>query len=141
MLLSPIELLPINILHIIFATTTGVGAALIWKDKTYRSLAVFFIYQSLLMILNFLEETKLTTSLHLITPAFTLVFGPLIYFVVRALVSEKELPILNKLIHLIPALVAIPFTGYTQSIIAVGTASQLIYLIASFNRFIPRCLY
>ncbi len=91
MFLHHIEILPINLMQIVFFTLTSVGALLIWKDKVYRNLAIFFIYQSVLMLLNFLEETKITKSFHLITPAFTLVVGPLLYFFIRTLVNEKAL--------------------------------------------------
>lgn len=133
MFLQYIEILPINLLQIIFCTLTSFGALLIWHIKSYRSLAVFFVYQFVLMLLNFLEETKITNSFHLITPVLTLVVGPLLYFFIRSLVNEKVLSYSKKSGHLIPALIALPFTDFTQPIIALGTVSQIIYLTASFR--------
>lgn len=133
MFLHYMEILPINLLQIVFFTLTSLGALLIWNVKIYRSLAIFFIYQSVLMLLNFLEETKITLSFHLITPVLTLAVGPLLYFFIRSLVNEKVLPYSKKCAHLIPMLVALPFTGFTQLVIALGTISQIIYLAASFQ--------
>ena len=70
---------------------------------------------------------------YLITPALTLLVGPLLYFFVRSLVHEVELTARQKWIHLIPMLAVVPFTGYTQSVIALGTVSQLTYLLLSFQ--------
>ncbi|MCO7224405.1 helix-turn-helix domain-containing protein [Pleionea sp. CnH1-48] len=112
---------------------TILGAFLIWNLKIYRNLAIFFIYQSVLMLLNFLEETQITSSTHLITPAFTLVVGPLLYFFVRSLVNDTALPLSKKCAHFIPMLLALPFTNFTQVVIALGTVSQILYLAASFR--------
>jgi len=133
MFLQYIELLPINLLQIIFSTLTSFGALLIWDVKIYRSLAIFFIYQSVLMLLNFLEETNITKQFYLITPVFTLVVGPLLYFFIRSLVNEKFLSDSKKCAHMIPMLMALPFTDFTQTVIALGTVSQTLYLAASFR--------
>jgi AraC-like DNA-binding protein len=133
MFLQYIEILPINLLQIVFATLTSFGALLIWNNKIYRSLAVFFIYQSILMLMDFFEETKITNTFHLITPVFTLMIGPLLYFFIRSLVNVKEFSFAKKCTHLLPMLVALPFTDFTQRVIILGTISQVFYLVASFR--------
>lgn len=133
MLMHIIELYPVNLLQIVFFSLASMGAIFLWKSAVYRTLAFFFLYQSVLMLLNFTEETRLITPFYLITPALTLLVGPLLYFFVRSLVHEVELTARQKWIHLIPMLAVVPFTGYTQSVIALGTVSQLTYLLLSFQ--------
>lgn len=133
MLLQPLEILPVNLVHIAFLTLTSIGALLIWNSQSYKSLAYFFIYQAILMSLNFLEETRLISVSFLITPALTLIVGPLIYNFVRSIVHDEEKTHLNKLLHLSPVILALPFTGFTQTIIAFGSISQIIYLGLSFK--------
>lgn len=133
MLLQSFQLFPVNLLHIAFFTLTSVGALLIWNSKVYRSLAIFFIYQSILMLLNFIEETRIVNVSYLVTPVLTLLVGPLLYLFIRSLVHDKELKVSDKLLHLLPAVLALPFTEYTQTIIAVGSTSQIVYLTLSIK--------
>ena len=133
MLMQTIELYPVNLLQVAFFTLASIGAVLIWKSRIYRSLSYFFLYQSVLMLLNFAEETRILTPFYLITPVFTLLVGPLLYFFVRSLVHENEFSNSQKLIHLLPMFVALPFTEFTQSVIALGTVSQFTYLVLSFR--------
>lgn len=133
MLLQPLEILPVNLVQIAFLTLTTISAVLTWNSKSYKSLAYFYIYQAILMSLNFLEETRLIRVSFLITPALTLIVGPLIYNFVRSIVHDEETTHLNKLLHLSPVILALPFTGFTQTIIAFGSISQIIYLGLSFK--------
>lgn len=133
MLLQSFELLPINLVHIAFFTLTSVGALLIWHSKIYKHLAYFFSYQSILMLLNFFEETRLIDQSFLITPALNLAVGPLIYFFVRSIVHDNELTVKHKIAHFLPMVTSLPFTQHTQIIIAIGSLSQIIYLFFSFK--------
>lgn len=133
MLMQIIQIYPVNLLQVAFVTLAIMGAGIIWKSKIYRSLAFFFIYQAVLMLMNFMEETRLTIIPYLITPVFTLLVGPLLYFFVRSLVHEKVLSMMPRTLHLIPMLAALPFTHFTQTVIAFGTFSQIIYLLLSFQ--------
>lgn len=133
MFLQFIEVFPVNLLQIAFLTLTSVGALLIWKSRIYRNLALFFLYQSTLMVLNFVEETRGLSFSYLITPALTLLVGPLLYFFVRSLVHEQDIAAGKRILHTFPALLALPFTEFTQSVIAVGTASQFLYMAFSFR--------
>lgn len=133
MLLQSIAILPVNLLHVAFFTLTSVGAFLIWNSKVYKSLAFFFVYQSILMLLNFLEETRVVDVSYLITPVLTLMVGPLTYFFVRSIVHEKELSGRMKYLHFAPMFLALPFTGFTQTVIAAGSLSQIIYLVMAFQ--------
>jgi len=133
MFLQSIELLPINLLQIAFFTMSGLGTVLLWRTPVYRSLSLFFLYQAFLMLMNLLEETQLTRSSHLVTPALTLLVGPLLYFSVRSLVNEIRLSPKQQCLQISPAILALPFTEFTQTIIALGTVSQIVYLAACFK--------
>ena len=109
------------------------AALLIWNLKRYRSLAIFFIFQAVLSTMNVLEETNITKQYYLVTPVFTLIIGPILYFFIRSLVNEAVLKGKNKGKHFIFAFLALPFTEYTQFIIACGTLSQIIYLLLCFR--------
>mgnify|MGYP000508545206 CR=1 FL=1 len=132
-LLQQIELYPVNILQIVFAFTAAFGALLIWNQDRYRGLANFFIYLAALMLLNLLEETQVTREFYLITPIFTLLHGPLIYFFIRTLVNDKSLSTIPSYSHFIAMFLALPFTEHVQQVVAVGTVSQIIYLVISFQ--------
>jgi len=133
MVLQSIELLPVSILQIVFACQVSFIALLIWNNERYRSLAVFFIFQAVLSLMNVLEGTNTTSQYYLVTPAFTLVIGPILYFFIRSLVNDIALKTQEKGAHFILAFLALPFTQYTQLIIALGTLSQIIYLLLSFR--------
>lgn len=83
--------------------------------------------------MNVLEGTNTTTQYYLITPLFTLIIGPILYFFIRSLVNDTALKMQEKGAHFILAFLALSFTQYTQLIIAFGTLSQIIYLLLSFG--------
>ena len=132
-LLHSIELLPINILQLVFAFVAAFGALLIWHLKRFRALAVYFLFNAVLMLFNLLEEMHGTRSFYLLTPALTLVTGPLLYFFIRAAVNHKVLPVATISLHFLPMVLALPFTAEVQRVIAAGTVSQLVYLLACFH--------
>lgn len=132
-MLQSINLLPVNILQIVFACQIGFIALVIWNQKRYRSLAVFFVFQAVLSGMNVLEGINATRQYYLVTPAFTLLIGPILYFFIRSLVNDIVLTTREKAAHFMLALFALPFTQYTQLIIAVGTLSQVVYLLISFR--------
>lgn len=133
MILQSIELLPVHIVQIIFACQVSFIALLIWNKDRYRSLATFFVFQAALSVMNVLEGTNITNQYHLVTPALTLVIGPILYFFIRSLVNDVALTTQEKGMHFILAIIALPFTHYTQLIIALGTLSQVLYLMLSFR--------
>ncbi|MFT5298916.1 MAG: AraC-like DNA-binding protein [Colwellia sp.] len=133
MILQSIELIPINIVQIIFASQMSFAAILIWHFKRYRYLAIFFIFQAILSAMNVLEATNTSEQYYLITPVFTLIMGPILYFLIRSLVNEIDLKGSKKWSHFILPILALPFTEYTQFIVASGTLSLVVYLSLSFS--------
>ncbi|RHW74942.1 AraC family transcriptional regulator [Colwellia sp. RSH04] len=133
MILQTLELFPVHIVQIVFACQVGFISILIWNQERYRSLAVFFIFQAILSVMNVLEGANTTTEYYLVTPVFTLVIGPMLYFFIRSLVNDVAMTTKQKIVHFVAALIALPFTHYVQLIVAFGTLSQLIYLAHSFR--------
>jgi AraC-like DNA-binding protein len=131
--LPPILLHPYNILELVFAFMAGFGALLIWNLPRYRSLAAFFIFQSVLMLLNSWEQLFTSDSVFLVTPVFTLAKGPLLYLVVRSMVNETRIEGFRLYGHFLPMLLALPLTVDPQFVVGLGTVSQLAYLAASFR--------
>jgi AraC-like DNA-binding protein len=128
-----IALIPVSLLQIVFACQMIFSAIFIWNIKRYRHLAVFFIFQAVLSTMNVFEEINVSKQYYLITPVFTLIIGPILYFFIRSLVNEVPLKGINKWAHFIFAILALPFTEHTQFVIACGTFSQVVYLILSFQ--------
>jgi AraC-like DNA-binding protein len=133
MFIQEIILLPVNILQMIIAVVAGFSALLICNLKRFRGFTFLFLYYLVLMLLNFMEETRTTDTIYLITPVFTLLKGPLIYFMTRTLINERPMSTNCKLIHFIPALIAIPMTHFVQEIVVFATFSQIIYLTLSLK--------
>jgi AraC-like DNA-binding protein len=132
-LLQSIELLPVNLLQVVFIFFGTFAALLIWHLKRFRALAVYFIFQAVLMLFNLLEELQAPGTFYLLTPVFTLVTGSLLYFFIRGAVNDKALPTPITALHFTPMFLALPFTANVQSVIAFGSLSQIVYLGASFH--------
>ena len=115
------------------AVMAGFGALLIWHLQRYRSLAVFLLFQSTLMLLNITDAYhRNLTDPFLITPIFTLGKGPLLYLFIRAMVNETQLRGIKLYRHFLPMLLILPLTVDPQFVIIWGSVSQIAYLTASF---------
>jgi len=133
MFTQEITLLPVNILQMVFVFLAGFSALLICNLERFRGFTFLFLYYSVLMSLNFIEETRTSDATYLTTPLFTLLKGPIIFFMVRTLINERPMNITWNLMHFIPVLIAIPMTHFVQEVVIVASFSQIIYLILSLK--------
>ncbi len=85
------------------------------------------------MVFNFSEETGFLKQTILITPIFTLITGPAFYLFVKHLVYSDAQWRTRDLYHFLPAILSIPFTAYTQHVIAAGSLSLVIYGVVSYR--------
>lgn len=85
------------------------------------------------MAFNFLEETGLSVQHYLVTPALSFATGPAFYLFIRPLVYAESPLVKQDALHFLPTLMSLPFTGFPQVILALGSASLLIYGTASFR--------
>lgn len=114
----------------VLAFVSAYGALLIWNLPRYRALAHYLVFQALLMLLNLYEAYSAD---FLVTPALTLVKGPLLYLFVRALVGERAIRGFRLYGQFLPP-VALILTGADARVaIGLGSVSQIIYLALSFR--------
>ena len=132
-ILQPFTLYPHDIIELVFAFIAGFGVLLIWNQERYRSLAVFFLFQAMLMLLNISEQHRHADTLFLVTPIFTLAKGPLLYLFIRAIVNETSLKGFRLYRHFLPMILTFPLTVDPQFVIMLGSISQICYLMASFR--------
>ncbi|WP_164078261.1 helix-turn-helix domain-containing protein [Alteromonas facilis] len=94
---------------------------------------LIILYFAVLMTFNILEELNITKPYFFITPSFTLLVGPILYYASQNLVSSRSLSSQRVALHCLPAIVSLPFTQYVDFIIALGSLSQIIYLFHSYK--------
>ncbi|NOU51956.1 helix-turn-helix transcriptional regulator [Pseudoalteromonas sp. JBTF-M23] len=128
---SPITLETVSLLQVVFAFMSAFGAALVFQVAKFRLLALFLAFQSVLCVLNIAENNALLAEV-LITPAFTLLFGPLLYLLVSSLTGDEPKVNVKTAAHFIPALLALSFTSQVQTVVLLGTLSQLVYIFVCF---------
>lgn len=122
---------PVNLLQIVFFFLTLFGLLLVRGERRFGSLFLLLGLQATLMLFNFLEETGFTRHFYLITPVFTLGFGPAIYLFVRQLTYGEFPPYRSLALHFLPMLLALFLTYWPQWVIAMGSVSQTCYLAAA----------
>jgi hypothetical protein len=127
-IISPLTLLPVNVLQVTVIFSSLLMAAMIWPQQRLRGLILLLGMISVLMLLNLLEETGTSPQELMITPVFSLLLGPACYLVVRQLAYATAQLRWHDVRHAIPAVLLIPLVGQVQLVLALGTVSQLIYL-------------
>jgi len=127
-LINPITLNPVNLVHIAYLAIALFGLIVVGDKARISSLRIALLLVVLLLVFNLLEETGFSGHLILITPIFTLGFGPAVYWFCRQLVYGNAPSSKQTLTHLLPLLLALPFTQWPQVVIALGSLSQIIYL-------------
>jgi AraC-like DNA-binding protein len=128
LLISPLSLLPVNVLQITVILCSLLMAAMIWPQPRLRSLLLLLGMYSLMILFNLLEETGISRRVLMITPVFSLLSGPVFYLLVRQLAYVAAKPRWRDGIHAIPAVLLLPIAEQVQLVLALGTLSQLIYL-------------
>lgn len=132
-MLTLLTLYPVNLLQLVFSCVALFGVMLLWQDRRFRGLVHLLLYFAVLMLFNLLEETNISRGYLFITPAFTLLHGPLFYFFIRQLVNDTPLSGILLYCHFLPATIALPFTQYVEQIIVLATLSQLTYFYYSYR--------
>lgn len=121
----------VNVLQISLLTLSIFGILLLLPYRQYRAICMLFALVIVAAIFNLLEELDITRNIHLVTPIFIIGFGPAIYLAIKGLLGNKLR--WTQACHFIPMLVALPFTAYTEAVIAIGTAWRVIYAILSLK--------
>ena len=126
-------LMAVNVLEVLFCFLGIFGSILLWPKARLRSICLPLGLMSLLMGFNFAEETGLYVQHHLVTPALSLATGPAFYLFIRPLVYTERPWCRHDALHFLPTLMALPFTEYTQVILALGSLSLLVYGALAFR--------
>jgi AraC-like DNA-binding protein len=130
---TPYALQPVNVVQVLYFALCLYGVLLLLHTPRFKALCLLLILESLLMAFNFSEETGFFKQVILVTPIFTLCTGPAFYLFIKHLVYADTKWRRHDFFHFLPALFAIPFTNYTQSVIAVGSFSLLAYGVISYS--------
>ena len=131
--MTTIILSPVNLIQIVFCTLFIFSIVILLPKKKNRRLIYLLTASSSLMVFNLLENMGITYKLYLITPSYSLIFGPLFYFLVRQLALNELIGKSGLYYHFLPALLSLLFTQYVQLVLAVGTVSQFIYFAFSLK--------
>jgi AraC-like DNA-binding protein len=115
----------VNLIQTSLLTVALLGVVLLWQEKAYRYICALFVLVIIASVFNLLEELGITRHIYLVTPVFILGFGPAIYLAVRQLIGQAVTP--WHWLHFVPMLLALPFTGYTDAVILLGTIWRVVY--------------
>lgn len=133
LLIQPLTLSPVTLIHCVYLAIVLFGLALSIGDPQLRSLRIILVLVALLLMFNLWEENRAGGSL-LVTPVFTLGFGPAFYWFCQQWVYGEPPTNRQVALHLSPMFAALPFTLWPQAVIAVGSLSQLVYLFIALGR-------
>lgn len=92
---------PVNLIQVTYTALAILGLILVSHTRRFSALSLLLGLQAVLVVFNFLEETGISKSYYLITPIFTLSFGPAIFLFVRQLVYEHFPPHRQLALHLL----------------------------------------
>lgn len=131
--MATISLSSVNIIQIIFCIQSLFAIVILFPMQNNRRLIYLLIASVALMAFNLLEELQITNDFYLVTPSFSLLFGPLFYFFIRQLTLNELTTKSLRYYHFVPALSSLLFTQYVQFVIALGTVSQVFYFVLSLK--------
>lgn len=101
--------------------------------ERFKGVIFLLVFFSIWMGLNFIEEISNSTNYYLITPSFNLLLGPMIYFMVNDIVGAKFINRVRILKHITPAIISLFFSHIVELVVALGSISQLFYLVHSYK--------
>lgn len=114
-----------NLIQIVFACQCLFGALLLGGKPSFRFLVWLLVGNAVLMTCNILEETGVTNHFYLISPIFSLLWGPLMLLFVSSLMDDaQQFPVWT---HFVVPLLALPFTNAVQAVLLFGALSQILY--------------
>lgn len=120
----------LNVINLIQAGTVTaclLGCMILWRYRSLRGVTLLLGLIAVASIVNIAEEVGLTRDIYLISPVFIILFGPATYLACIHLTTGR---LANwQWLHLVPAAIALAFTQYVQTIIAVGTVWRIGYAL------------
>ncbi len=123
----------VNIIQVAIASPAILTALLLAPRRNMKALSGMLAVLGVHMIFNLVEETGLSRSDLLVTPALSLLYGPLFYFLIRDIIFEDKSFGRSDLIHFAPlplGLFLIPWLG----VVRIATIVSLsVYVAASIR--------
>lgn len=122
----------LNLINLVQAgsiTVAVLGGILLWRTPDFRGVTMLFALITVASATNILEESGVTRDIYIISPIFILLVGPITYLAILRLTKRKITTL--HYTHLLPAIIALPFTTHVQMIIGVGTLFRIIYSVLS----------
>jgi len=120
----------VNFIQVAITSASIFAAVLLVSRRNTRALALLLAVFGLHMAFNFAEETGLLLNGPLITPALSLLYGPLLYLLIRGLILHDGFLRGGDFIHFLPFLLALFLTQWLTLIRIATVASLVIYSIA-----------
>lgn len=124
-----IQLEFVNFIQIAITSASIFAAAVLLPRVNTRPLALLLAVFGLHMALNFAEEVGLVSNGLLITPALSLLYGPLLFLLIRGLIMNDRHLRRGDLVHFVPFTLALFLTQWLMPIRVATVASLVIYSI------------
>ncbi|MDN3652602.1 helix-turn-helix domain-containing protein [Thalassotalea ponticola] len=129
----------VNLIQSGTITVSILGFLLLWRIEQFKGIALLLCLIALACLINIVEETGITRDWYLISPLFIMLFGPATYLAAKIAFNRHLTK--RDYWHLLPVLLALPFTSYVHIIIAVGTAWRVIYAFITATMLVKYKLY
>lgn len=127
-----LEIQPVNLVQAGGLSISLFGLYLLKEYAHYFMVRYLLLFSALSAITNFSEEVLGSRAWHLISPIYIVGLGPIFYLCVHSLAHADTDR--RQYLHFMPMLLALPFTQYTQVIIALGTVSFAVYAVAIYRQ-------
>ncbi|WP_417496917.1 helix-turn-helix domain-containing protein [Maricaulis sp.] len=121
------SLFAVNLLQFALIGVAGLGVALTVTRPRLRAVSALLAMSATWMVFNFLEETSGFRDIWLVTPAFRLAYPPLVYLVVRGVMSAGPALRWRDWPHALPFLVALPLTPQIELVEHAARISLFVY--------------
>lgn len=118
---------PVNIIQIAIASPAALAGFFMVARPRLRALGALLIVFAVHMAFNVIEETGAFSDPPLVTPALSLLYGPLFFLFIRGLIFKERDLSGRDLLHLAPFLMAFLFMDRMWVIRAASAASLVAY--------------
>lgn len=123
----------VNLLQLALASGCLTAGLMLAPRTRLRALTALLIVFAVHMSFNALEESRALPSGLLITPAFGLLYGPLVLLFVRRIVISTSPDLRLVAAHFIPAAIALGATRHIEIVRAAALFSFIIYGVATLR--------
>ncbi len=124
-------LLPVNLVQVALAAIASLGFLLTVSRPRLRALAAMMAMSALWMVFNLLEETAGFREIWLVSPAFRLVYPPLVFLTAHGVMMSGPALTWRDWPHAVPAVLALCLTSQIAWVEHAARFSLVAYSIAT----------